>query len=147
MPRYSVTFFVVILMLCFGIFFGIELATRGMANIQGPAPGYAQQGQGGVVAQQQGQSSANGGQSTNAGAAQQSGTSAGAGGKAMPQAGNAAGAQATASPPTRPQPPQPQPIAADSGINRVGNQIGDMLQSVAHGTIRTIVSLLDSIVN
>jgi hypothetical protein len=145
MPRYSVTFFVVILMLCFGIFFGIELATRGMANIQGPAPGYAQQGQGGLVAQQ-GQTSASGGQTANAGAAQQSGTSAGAGGKAMPQAGNAAGSQATA-PPVRPQQPQPQPIAADSGINRVGNQIGDMLQSAAHGTIRTIVSLLDSIVN
>lgn len=145
MPRYSVTFFVVILMLCFGIFFGIELATRGMANIQGPAPGYAQQGQGGLVAQQ-GQTSASGGQTANAGAAQPSGTSAGAGGKAMPQAGNAAGSQATA-PPARPQPPQPQPIAADSGINRVGNQIGDMLQSAAHGTIRTIVSLLDSIVN
>lgn len=146
MPRYSVTLIVVILMLCFGIFFGIELATRGMANIQGPT-GYAQQGQGGPVVQQQGQASANGGQAANAGAAQSSGTAVGTGtgGKATPQAGNSTAAQATAAP-ARPQ-PQPQPIAADSGINRVGNQIGDMLQSVAHGTIRTIVTLLDSIVN
>ncbi|MEF3304515.1 hypothetical protein [Paenibacillus sp. GYB003] len=135
MARHSVTLIAVILMLCFGIFFGIELATKGMERIQGSAAGYAPQGQpaaGGVpyanaAAGQQSRGAATGELPANADKSSPS-----------PQAGAQAPAAAK---------PQPQPIVADSGMNRVGNQIGDMLQTVAHGTIRTIVSLLDSIVN
>lgn len=147
MPRYSVTFIVVVLMLCFGIFFGIEIATRGMANIQGPATGYAVQGQNGGITQLPPQP-AGGGQTANAGAVRPNGANANAGAANNPAAGSAAAPQAAA--PVRPQPqpkPQPQQITEDSGVNRVGNQIGDMLQSAAHGTIRAIVSVLDSIVN
>jgi hypothetical protein len=146
MPRYSVTFIVVILMLCFGIFFGIEIATRGMTNIQGAAAGYAGQGQTGGALQQQPQPAAGGGPAANAGAVRPNGTNAGA--ASNPAAGSAVAAQTAA--PVRPQPqpqPQPQQITEDSGINRVGNQIGDMLQAAAHGTIRAIVSVFDSIVN
>jgi hypothetical protein len=148
MQRYSVTFIVVILMLCFGIFFGIEIATRGMTNIQGAAADYAGQGQIGGALQQQPQPAAGGGPAANVGAARPNGTNANAGAASNPTAGSAVAAQTAA--PVRPQPqpqPQPQQITEDSGINRVGNQIGDMLQAAAHGTIRAIVSVFDSIVN
>ncbi|TMV45675.1 hypothetical protein FE783_28755 [Paenibacillus mesophilus] len=146
MPRYSVTFIVVVLMLCFGIFFGIEIATRGMANIQGPAAGYAVQGQNGGGSQPPTQPAAGVGQNANAGAVRPNGTNANAGTAPNPAAGSGVAQQSAA--PVRPQPkPQPQQITEDSGVNRVGNQIGDMLQSAAHGTIRAIVSVLDSIVN
>ncbi|WP_158289626.1 DUF3679 domain-containing protein [Paenibacillus flagellatus] len=143
MSRYSVTLIAVVVMLVFGVFFGIELATRGMERVQGPIGGYAPQG----TASQQtppGQA-AQGGQTASGGVKAQ--------GVAQPAGSQGGGQTATQPQPqtTAPQPqpvkPQPQPIAADSGINRVGNQIGDMLQTVAHGTIRTVVSLLDSIVN
>lgn len=124
MARYSVTFVCIVLMLGFGIFFGIELATRGIERIQGPINGYAQ------VQQQPAPA--------NPGAAPQAGAAAGTPGQ------NASSVPAAA--PVKPK-PQPQPPTGDSGINRAGNQIGDMLQSAAHGTIRTIVSLFDSIVN
>ncbi|RKN78990.1 hypothetical protein [Paenibacillus ginsengarvi] len=142
MARHSVTFIAIILMLCFGIFFGIELATKGMEQIQGPIV----QGQtpaGGVAYPYAG-----------AGVQQPGGTGAGTGAPAVigqasvPTAGTpTGGAGQTAASASVPVKPQPQPITADSGINRVGNQIGDMLQAAAHGTIRTIVSLLDSVVN
>lgn len=129
MSRYSGMFVCVVLMMCFGIFFGIELATKGMERIHGPAPAYVQQG--GVVQQPQG-----------AAAPQSASGNGQASGSVKGQGGDSGGSAAQ----PKPQ-PQPQPITADSGINRVGNQIGDMLQSAAHGTIRTVVSLLDSIVN
>jgi hypothetical protein len=144
MARHSVTFIAIILMLCFGIFFGIELATKGMEQIQGP-----------IV---QGQTPAGGVAYPYAGAGVQQPGGTGTGTGAPPVKGQASvpaagtptgGAGQTAAPASVPIPakPQPQPITADSGINRVGNQIGDMLQAAAHGTIRTIVSLLDSVVN
>lgn len=127
MSRFSGMFVCVVLMMCFGIFFGIELATKGMERIHGPAPASVQPG---VAVQPQPVTQA---PQPAAGNGQAAGSAKGQGGENATQ-------------PVQPK-PQPQPITADSGINRVGNQIGDMLQSVAHGTIRTVVSLLDSIVN
>lgn len=143
MPRYSATFIVIIIMLCFGIFFGIELATRGMANIQGPSSGYTPPPE--PTGAKSGSPSAplsGGGEeaATKTIVPPPATTGGKAGGGAPSPAGSATGETAPAAQ------PRPQPIVVDSGINRVGNQIGDMLQTVAHGTIRTIVSLLDSLV-
>lgn len=132
MARNGVTAIVVVLMMAFGMFFGIELATRGMERIQGPvnapvSPPSAQvQAYAGQSAPASGGAAAQKSQGANAAPAQQP--------------------QPVQSPAPKPK-PQPQPITADSGINKVGNQIGDLLQTVAHGTIRTVVSLLDGLVN
>lgn len=140
MARYSFTFIIVVLMLCFGIFFGIEMATKGMERIQGPTAGYPVQG--GLPQQtpppHSSTAAATGGKTENAVTAPPNGSSAASGTAASPT-GNA-----TAEPPL---PVQPPPLTVDSGMNKVGNEIGDMLQSAAHGTIRAIVSMLDSIVN
>ncbi|MDF2721378.1 MAG: hypothetical protein K0Q59_1053, partial [Paenibacillus sp.] len=125
MARYSIMFVSIILMLVFGIFFGIELATRGIEQIQGPVIG--------TVQQPSHTPSASNASTTPAASSQE------------PKSSSQSAAE---QPKPLPQPkPQPQPLSGDSGINRAGNEIGDMLQSAAHGTIRTIVSLLDSIVN
>ncbi|GAA3403570.1 hypothetical protein ACFFNY_07015 [Paenibacillus hodogayensis] len=149
MNRHSVTFIVIVLMLCFGVFFGIELATRGMERIQGPVGGYPAQGGTGAIqpsAPASGgvQPGAAGGTGGANGQPYRSGVQAGAD-KGM--GGTASAGKGDAPVAAQPQPPKPQPLAVDSGMNRVGNQIGDMLQTAAHGTIRAIVSLLDSIVN
>ncbi|MFC3767760.1 hypothetical protein [Paenibacillus sp. GCM10012303] len=127
MSRYSGMFVCIVLMMCFGIFFGIELATKGMERIHGPAPASVQPG---AAVQPQP-------------VTQAPPPAAGNGQTPVSAKGQGGENAATAAQPK----PQPQPLTTDSGVNRVGNQIGDMLQSVAHGTIRTVVSLLDSIVN
>lgn len=129
------------LVLGFGIFFGVELATRGMEQIQGPISTNATQStvQPPVSTQQTGTGSA---RAETPAQTQTSPAGPGAGGKS-----DSGGKASPAEEQPRPKPkPQIQPGAADSGINRVGNGIGDVLQSVAQGTIRTVVSLLDSFV-
>jgi cytoskeletal protein RodZ len=141
MRRHSFTGLAIVLVLGFGIFFGVELATRGMEQIQGPISTNGPQStvQTPASTQQNGTGSA---RTETPAQTQTSPAGSGAGGQS-----DATGKASPAGEQPKPRPkPQIQPGAADSGINRVGNGIGDMLQTVAHGTIRTVVSLLDSFV-
>lgn len=131
MGKRAVSSLLVILMLGFGIFFGIELATRGMAHIQGGSPELKLHEQ----------------PASESGSKDQ--------GRKLPpaptktplseysaqQSEDSDSGKSSAVRPERPA------LSKDSGVNRFGNQIGDLLQTAAHGTMRTIVSVLDSFVN
>lgn len=131
MGKRAVSSLLVILMLGFGIFFGIELATRGMAHIQGGTPELKLREQPAAETGSKDQGPKLPPAPTKPTPAESS---------VQPSEDSESG-KASAARPERP------PLSEDSGVNRFGNQIGDLLQTAAHGTMRTIVSVLDSFVN
>lgn len=156
MTRYSLTLLGLVLMAGFGIFFGIEIATRGMERIQGPIPAadYRQPAaDNGAPASNS--ASVSGRNAYTASSARQpapttapqaqNGTSSAAGTKGTP---GTAAAQANSG--HTPLPPIGSGIPAppvDSNVNRLGNGIGNLLQGVAHQTIRAVVGVFDGLVN
>jgi hypothetical protein len=136
MTRHSITLLGIVLLVCFGIFFGIEMATRGITRIQGPVSGPWPYGDG-----YGNQTAYNGGMAVQP---VQSGSAA-VDGQRTGGASAAGSASESANEPAAVK-PVPQPIAEETGINRLGNKIGDLLQSAAKGTIRTVVNVLDHVV-
>ncbi|KEQ27141.1 hypothetical protein [Paenibacillus tyrfis] len=118
------------LAMAFCIFFGVALATQGTERIHGPL---------------------NKPQSGAAEAKQHAYTSAPAGkpGAAPPAGANAAGpvpkphAQRPAE--AKAKPAMPEDPAAYTGINRVGNKTGELLQITAYYGIRFVVSIFEAI--
>ena len=136
MTRHSMTLIGIVLLMCFGIFFGIEMATRGISRIQGPVSGPWPYGY-----------SYGNQPAYNGGLAVQPAQSGGTADDGQPTGGaNAAGPASASAKEPAPVKPVPQPIAEETGINKLGNKIGDLLQSAAKGTIRTVVSVLDQVV-
>ncbi|WP_127579781.1 hypothetical protein [Paenibacillus koleovorans] len=132
MSRYTMTLLGLLFMAAFGIFFGVEIASRGMERIQGPFPahGYTQPPVPTTVPTQ-----------TSVRTPPPS---------TAPGAGIGKG-QGGGAPTVTPLPPigagGPAVGAGDSGINKLGNGIGDLLSGMAQGTIRTVVGIFDGIVN
>jgi hypothetical protein len=113
-----------ILLVVFCIFFGVDIANRGMERIQGqalPAAGGAQQAADIRPAPQP--------QPT-----------------PQPQhpAVKAPGPSALAA--KSPPPAEPVLTGQDEALNYVGNKIGDLLQIAAHHAIRAVVSLFSALI-
>jgi hypothetical protein len=122
MARFYVKILLFGLLVCFCIFFGVDLASRGVERIQGPVSDIA--------------------------AAPARAASASAVPKPLPagtvviDAGDTRSTAQTA----RPAPSAPAPATSDSSLNFVGNKLGDLLQIAAHHGIRWFVSLFQAIV-
>jgi hypothetical protein len=158
MSRYSLTLLGLVLMTGFGIFFGIEIATRGMERIQGPIPAadYLQAAADSGNGARGSNSAAGSGRNMNPASPTrqpapttapqtQTGASSAAGTKGT--TGNSS-TQANAG--RTPLPPIGAGVPAapiDSNVNRLGNGIGKLLQGMAHQTIRVVVGLFDRLVN
>ncbi|SDC71120.1 hypothetical protein SAMN02799630_01254 [Paenibacillus sp. UNCCL117] len=122
--------------MAFCLFFGVSLATQGTERIHGPlTPGAA-----GVSA---GPVRASGGES---GAVKKpSGTEAKST-SAQAEGKGASGKQQVKPSPqqaSKPAPKRAEEPATETGINRVGNKTGELLQIVAYHGIRGVVSLFE----
>ncbi|MFK7693516.1 hypothetical protein [Paenibacillus sp. HJGM_3] len=169
MSRYTLTLLGLVLMTGFGIFFGVEIATRGMERIQGPvypadaglpavesaAPGRGNTAQaagtvqtgaqnGATRPQTGGTAPATGGKTGTNGPVPQAGAGTGAGAVSGAGTGAGTGAGNGQHAPTGAGLPAG---SADSGVNKLGNGIGDLLQGMAHSAIRAVVGLFDGLVN
>lgn len=113
------------LVMAFCIFFGVSLATQGTERIHGPltkpqaGPGEAKQ---------------------HAYTAAPAGKPAGANAE-----GPVSKPQAQRPAETKAKPAMPEDPAADTGINRVGNKTGELLQIAAYYGIRLVVSLFEAL--
>ncbi|MDO3678032.1 hypothetical protein [Paenibacillus ehimensis] len=109
--------------MAFCIFFGVSLATQGTERIHGPLT------------------------KPQAGEAKQHAYAAAPAGK--PAGANAAGPvpkpQAQRPAEAKTKPAMPEDPAADTGINRVGNKTGELLQIAAYHGIRLVVSLFEAL--
>ncbi|MFH5182740.1 hypothetical protein ACHHV8_08970 [Paenibacillus sp. TAB 01] len=133
MRTWYVRMLLILLTAGFCIFFGVDLATRGVERIQGPIY------QSAVNVNAAGE-----------GAAVKSGpTPAKPGAQAEgPHAAAAGKAKAAAEPKSQPEPKDVEPkedISEASGINLLGNKVGELLQIIAHHGIRWFVALFDAI--
>ncbi|CRF28837.1 Uncharacterised protein [Mycobacterium tuberculosis] len=108
------------LAMAFCIFFGVSLATQGTERIHGP------------LAQTQ----------ADAAPAPRAYSSAPAG-KPAAESGSASAAQSA--PAAKPKAAPSAEPTADTGINRVGNKAGELLQIAAHHGIRAFVSLFEAL--
>lgn len=108
------------LAMAFCIFFGVSLATQGTERIHGPL----------VKAQ-----------ADSAPASRVYSAAPAAGGKPASGAGSAA----KSAPAPKPKAASSEEPTSDTGINRVGNKAGELLQIVAHHGIRAFVSLIEAL--
>ncbi|KPV56173.1 hypothetical protein QJ48_29090 [Paenibacillus sp. A3] len=115
------------LAMAFCIFFGVALATQGTERIHGPLT--KPQGEAGE-AKQHAYTAAPAGKQGLAGANA-------VGPEHKPQAQRPAEAKA--------KPAMPEDPAANTGINRVGNKTGELLQIAAYHGIRLVVSLFEAL--
>ncbi|PUA36013.1 hypothetical protein C8Z91_26515 [Paenibacillus elgii] len=115
------------LAMAFCIFFGVTLATQGTERIHGPL---TKPQAGAAEAKQHAYTSAPAGKP---GAA----SPAGAGPVPKPHVQRPAEAKA--------KPAMPEDPAANTGINRVGNKTGELLQIAAYHGIRFVVSIFEAI--
>ncbi|MUG69542.1 hypothetical protein [Paenibacillus validus] len=113
------------LAMAFCLFFGVSLATQGTERIHGP------------LTKPPGEASA-------AGVRPNSAAPAGAKKSAPPAPEKSEPVKKTAEKKTKPAAKAPQEPAADTGINRVGNKAGELLQIIAYHGIRAIVSLFEA---
>lgn len=111
------------LTMAFCLFFGVSLATQGTERIHGP------------LTKQPGEASA-------AGVRAPSAASADAKKQVQPPS---AKAEPVKKAPGKPVFKPPQEPAADTGINRLGNKAGELLQIIAYHGIRAIVSLFETL--
>ena len=140
MQRYSMTLIAFMLILCFGVFFGVELATRGMERIQGPMAS-----DGRMWSASEDRSSEH-----RTPADRSADTGAGRRGSVEPESPSGDTAEGLpdngAHRRDRSSAPPVHHLNADSGVNRLGNEVGGLLQKMASGTIRAVVGLFDGIV-
>ncbi|MFC0215835.1 hypothetical protein ACFFK0_25905 [Paenibacillus chartarius] len=116
MSKFYVKIVLLLLLVMFSIFIGVDIANKGMERIQSPAA------------------------AAGAAAGQVKPPSSAATGTVKPAAAAPAKPQAEAPKPV-PQQQQQQRIEQDEAMNYVGNKIGDLLQIGAHHAIQTVVSL------
>ncbi|GAA4858554.1 hypothetical protein GCM10023310_42190 [Paenibacillus vulneris] len=124
MKNFYVRLLIIVLGIGFCIFFGVDMATRGVERIQGPISSDAA-----IVKPWQ------------------------PGGKTQEQKPNATGSKSadTSSPKEEKAKEQVEPaepkteISKATGINRLGNKIGELLQIIAFHGIRWFVALFDTI--
>ncbi|UUZ85476.1 hypothetical protein LJK88_19270 [Paenibacillus sp. P26] len=117
----ALKFMAVVMAMAFCILFGVSLATQGTERIHGPLGTTASPGGGKPPARSYAAAPAG----KQAAAAEAPVKPAGAG-KAEPPA------------------PRPEPVK-DTGVNRFGNKVGDLLQIVAYHGMRWIVTLFEAI--
>ncbi|MEK8129397.1 hypothetical protein WMW72_15935 [Paenibacillus filicis] len=116
---------VVALGMAFCLFLGVSLATQGTERIHGPlAPG----------------TSGAASDAARALGAEPAGAKASAAARPQETAGKDAKQSVKAAPPKRPEDP-----ATETGINRVGNKAGELLQIMAYHSIRAVVSLFEKL--
>lgn len=119
MRKFYIKMILFVLGVCFCIFFGVDLASRGMQRIEAPASG-----------------------STASAAAPANTATA-----VQPPRASQPGPVKTAAARQAPQPPAPEPVhvTKDNDMNYIGNKIGNLLQIAAHYGIRLVVSLFEAI--
>jgi len=140
MQRYSLTLIAFMLILCFGVFFGVELATRGMERIHGPIASDGRTWSASAERPSEHRTPADRSADTNA-------DRRGSMEPERPSEDTAEGLPDNgARRQDRPSAPPVHHLSADSGVNRLGNEVGGLLQKMASGTIRAVVGLFDGIV-
>ncbi|OXM86135.1 hypothetical protein [Paenibacillus rigui] len=131
MGKFYIRLLLVLLGIGFCIFFGVDLATRGVERIQGPIDKTAVSAPSGTITAKSSQ------QSTKA--------QEGKGGDARTEAGKT---QTKNEPKAKAKPEEIEPkadISEASGMNLIGNKVGELLQIIAHHGIRWFVSLFQAI--
>ncbi|WP_248926764.1 hypothetical protein [Paenibacillus hamazuiensis] len=127
MAKYYVRLFIVALIAAFCIFFGVDLASKGVERVQGPTgPAPVKQ----TAAPPAKTESKPAGVTAHAGAAK-------------PAAGSSAAGQDAK---TKQEEPVRSEVTEDTGINRVSNKAGELLQIISYHGIKFIVSILDAII-
>lgn len=140
--------------LAFALFYGMDMAHRGMERVQGPLTAYgANQPNGtdqGDAARQSSQPKGSGGLAGAEGApgkggAAQSGAAGGqaAGQKSVADTQNKPGQKASGK--AGPEEAAPDVVVRESFVNHVSNRIGDALRLGAKAAIGLVVSIFDSI--
>ncbi|WP_284638662.1 hypothetical protein [Paenibacillus silviterrae] len=113
--------------LAFCVFFGVDMATKGTERIQGSTVSAA---------------SGSGGKSPAAAEAKAYSAAPAAGAKA------AAPAKTAGSPPAAASKPQERTeLEVDTGVNRIGNKTGDLLQIMAYNGIRAFIKLFEAVLS
>lgn len=131
---------VTVLVLGFAVFFGLDLATKGMERVQGPVE---EVGRPAVVAHQpEGKTAAAGGNTVRSTAPSGTKVSSAQTGAASGQAqtGKAASKATVKDTP-------PQVTVKESFLNHLSNRIGDALHQLAKGIIGAVVSIFDAFVS
>ncbi|TBL70429.1 hypothetical protein [Paenibacillus thalictri] len=118
MGKFYLKLFIISLIAAFCIFFGVDLAGKGVERVQGPA---------------------------SAGSAVKSAAAAQPPAKPEAKAAQPAKKPETSNSKPEQEVAQREQVTADSGINRVSNKAGDLLQIIAYHGIKFFVSLLDGI--
>ncbi len=143
MSRYTLTLLGLLLMAGFGMFFGIEIATRGMEQIQGPLTNDPRQQ--GIDPVSSNYSS---GTLPNRNLVNPTPKPTPLTSNRVQSATTGANGMITSPAPTSAPIGSGLPAGSgDSSVNRVGNGIGDLLQGAAHQTIRTVVGVFDGLIN
>ncbi|MEI7027408.1 hypothetical protein [Paenibacillus sp. y28] len=132
MSRFYWRFAGAVLLLAFGIAFGVELASRGTERIHGPLPAAA--GSTGALDARSGGAQA-------AAVRTAAGEQAGAGRTKAAEQGKAkaADSKSDAASSARPR------VTEDPLINRITNKIGELLQMAAYHGVRLVVSWLEGL--
>lgn len=126
MRHFYVKLLLIILGIGFSIFFGVDLATRGVERVQGPVQAPVEKGTAKVWLTDK--------QHDNKTAAE-----------AKPSPKPAARESKAKTEQKEEQPDPKAELTEDSGINRLGNKIGQLLQIIAHHGIKWFVALFDLI--
>ncbi|WP_438446197.1 hypothetical protein [Gorillibacterium sp. sgz5001074] len=136
-----------IFLLAFAVFFGLDLATRGMERVQGPAE---QVGKPAVVAHQpETRPAAVKPAAASPSAAAGTAGSGTTGKTASAGAGAASGQKvqaASAQPGAKSQAEPPKIEVKESFLNHLSNRVGDALHHIAKAIMGMIVSLFDALV-
>ncbi|MFE5319962.1 hypothetical protein ACFQ88_14750 [Paenibacillus sp. NPDC056579] len=131
MRNFYVKLLLIVLGIGFSIFFGVDLATRGVEQVQGPitaAP--SSSGTGKVWQTDKAQD--------NKAAAKETSS-----GKPTPKP---ASQESKEKAKAESEPPEPKAeITEASGINRLGNKLGELLQIIAHHGVKWFVAIFDAI--
>lgn len=129
MRNMYVKLLLIVLGVGFGIFFGVDLATRGMERIQGSVPAPVDAG---VTRVWQTDKQ----QENKATVKQPAGT--------QPQSSKQSAPESKAKVEKEPTEPKAE-ITEATGINRLGNKLGELLQIMAHHGVKWFVTLFDLI--
>jgi predicted RecB family endonuclease len=130
MGKFYLKMLIIVLGVGFCIFFGVDLATRGVERIQGPLVRDANQGGTAIVSQTDNRQEGKNGI------------------KAPPKNLSKAEQDAAKGVKEQKEVKEPEPrveIIDSSGVSRIGNKVGELLQIMAHYGIRGMVALFEAV--
>jgi hypothetical protein len=137
MGKFYLKLFVIALGVAFCVFFGVDLATKGMDRIQGPGSPPVKQ----MAAASSGTAKPVAAAADNG----KSGTAKTADPKQSAGAASQPSKQSAAVKSKQTGTADKAPVTEDAGINRVSNKAGELLQIMTYHSIRFFIGMLDAI--